>query len=124
MTESKFALVVISLFYIEAADEELFEDNPEEYIRRDIEGSDVDTRRRAACDLVKALTGQFESEMLGIFGQYVEVRCFFLGIKEIELFPFLTLSTIGGWILFIFPRFISSFRTEKRNAGRLILTYN
>ena len=37
------------------SDEELFEDNPEEYIRRDIEGSDVDTRRRAACDLVKAL---------------------------------------------------------------------
>ena len=29
-------------------DVELFEDNPEEFIRRDLEGSDVDTRRRAA----------------------------------------------------------------------------
>lgn len=27
------------LLYISDADEELFEDNPEEYIRRDIEGS-------------------------------------------------------------------------------------
>ena len=54
-------------------DEELFEDNPEEYIRRDIEGSDVDTRRRAACDLVKALSKSFEVQMTEIFGRYVAV---------------------------------------------------
>lgn len=54
------------------SDEELFEDNPEEYIRRDIEGSDVDTRRRAACDLVRALAKKFEESMMTIFGQYVE----------------------------------------------------
>lgn len=57
-----------------ASDEELFEDNAEEYIRRDIEGSDVDTRRRAACDLVKALAKRFEQNMMSIFGQYVEVN--------------------------------------------------
>lgn len=55
------------------SDEELFEDNPEEYIRRDIEGSDVDTRRRAACDLVKALSKSFEAQMTEIFGRYVGV---------------------------------------------------
>jgi exportin-2 (importin alpha re-exporter) len=55
------------------SDEELFEDNPEEYIRRDIEGSDVDTRRRAACDLVKALSKSFEVQMTEIFGRYVAV---------------------------------------------------
>lgn len=58
--------------YLET-DEELFEDNAEEYIRRDIEGSDVDTRRRAACDLVRALSRHFEQQMTAIFGQYVQV---------------------------------------------------
>ena len=53
------------------ADEELFEDNPEEYIRRDIEGSDIDTRRRAACDLVRALTRHFEGPVIQNFTQYV-----------------------------------------------------
>ena len=36
-------------------DEELFEDNPTDYIRKDMEGSDSDTRRRSAMDLVRAL---------------------------------------------------------------------
>lgn len=56
-----------------ASDEELFEDNPEEYIRRDIEGSDIETRRRAACDLLKTLCQFFEAKLLEIFGQYLQV---------------------------------------------------
>lgn len=56
-----------------ASDEELFEDNPEEYTRKDIEGSDVDTRRRAACDLVNTLSQHFEQRIMDIFGQYLEV---------------------------------------------------
>lgn len=55
------------------SDEELFEDNPEEYIRRDIEGSDIETRRRAACDLVKTLSHNFEAKIFEIFGQYLQV---------------------------------------------------
>ena len=58
--------------FILETDEELFEDNAEEYIRRDIEGSDVDTRRRAACDLVRALSSHFEAQMTSIFGLYVQ----------------------------------------------------
>lgn len=42
--------------------EELFEMNFVEYVRRDTEGSDFDTRRRAATELVKALQGNFEAE--------------------------------------------------------------
>lgn len=61
-------------------DEELFEDNPEEYIRRDIEGSDVDTRRRAACDLIKVLGKSFEQEIEKIFGAYVRVRLLYCKI--------------------------------------------
>ena len=37
-------------------DEELFDDNPFEYVRRDVEGSDTDTRRRVSCELVRALS--------------------------------------------------------------------
>ncbi|KAJ1519390.1 hypothetical protein ONE63_004682 [Megalurothrips usitatus] len=65
--------VIIPNMEFRTSDEELFEDNPEEYIRRDIEGSDVDTRRRAACDLVKVLSRYFEEKMMQIFGQYVQV---------------------------------------------------
>ncbi|XP_063217026.1 exportin-2 [Bacillus rossius redtenbacheri] len=65
--------VVIPNMEFRVSDEEMFEDNPEEYIRRDIEGSDVDTRRRAACDLVKVLSLHFEAKMMEIFGQYIQL---------------------------------------------------
>lgn len=63
--------VIIPNMEFRECDEELFEDNPEEYIRRDIEGSDVDTRRRAACDLVKALAKHFEEKITQVFSEYV-----------------------------------------------------
>ncbi|XP_054706218.1 exportin-2-like [Uloborus diversus] len=63
--------VIIPNMEFRTCDEELFEDNPEEYIRRDIEGSDVDTRRRAACDLVKALAKHFEANITRVFSDYV-----------------------------------------------------
>ncbi|XP_050356310.1 exportin-2 [Nymphalis io] len=65
--------VVIPNMQLRESDLELFEDNPEEYVSRDIEGSDVDTRRRAACDLVRTLALHYEDKMMSIFGQYVEV---------------------------------------------------
>ncbi|XP_045505161.1 exportin-2 [Colias croceus] len=65
--------VVIPNMEFRESDMELFEDNPEEYVRRDIEGSDVDTRRRAACDLVRTLAQHYEEKIMAIFGQYVEV---------------------------------------------------
>lgn len=65
--------VILPNMEFRASDEELFEDNPDEYIRRDIEGSDIDTRRRAACDLVKALSRFFEEKITQVFSQYVQV---------------------------------------------------
>lgn len=65
--------VVIPNMEFRESDMEIFEDNPDEYVRRDIEGSDVDTRRRAACDLVKSLSQHFEDKMMNIFGQYVQL---------------------------------------------------
>jgi exportin-2 (importin alpha re-exporter) len=63
--------VVIPNMHFRDSDEEVFEDNPEEYIRRDLEGSDIDTRRRAACDLVRALCRHFEAPVTAIFTTYV-----------------------------------------------------
>ncbi|KAG5890853.1 hypothetical protein JTB14_016286 [Gonioctena quinquepunctata] len=65
--------VIIPNMEFRVSDEELFEDNPEEYTRRDIEGSDVDTRRRAVCDLVNTLSQNFEKRIIEIFGQYLHV---------------------------------------------------
>jgi len=65
--------VVIPNLDFRKSDEEIFEDSPEEYIRRDIEGSDLDTRRRAACDLVRTLSQNFEAKIFAIFGQYLEL---------------------------------------------------
>jgi exportin-2 (importin alpha re-exporter) len=43
--------------------EELFDFNWLEYVRQDAEGSDADTRRRAASELVRALTDKFPAEV-------------------------------------------------------------
>ena len=64
--------VIVPNMEMRECDVEMFEDNPEEFIRRDLEGSDVDTRRRAACDLVKGLSRHFEEKITGIFGNYVQ----------------------------------------------------
>jgi exportin-2 (importin alpha re-exporter) len=42
---------------------ELFEDNPIDFIRGDIEGSDADTRRRTATDLLRALCKNMNAEV-------------------------------------------------------------
>ena len=54
------------------SDVEEFEDNPEEYIRKDIEKSDSATRRRAAYDFLQALCIFFESQVVQIYSQYID----------------------------------------------------
>jgi exportin-2 (importin alpha re-exporter) len=53
------------------SDEELFEDDPIEFIRRDLEGSDTDTRRRASADLVRSLLELHAQEVTQIFSTYI-----------------------------------------------------
>jgi hypothetical protein len=55
--------VVVPNVLLRESDQELFEDNPEEYVRRDIEGSDHETRRRGATDLVNGLCRFFEGAL-------------------------------------------------------------
>ena len=56
--------------YIIDSDVELFEDEPIEYIRRDLEGSDSETRRRAASDLVRGLLEHFAKDVTQICSTY------------------------------------------------------
>jgi exportin-2 (importin alpha re-exporter) len=63
--------VVIPNLQFREADEELFAENYVEYIRRDMEGSDADTRRRMACELLKALTSKFQKTVTDAVSGYV-----------------------------------------------------
>ena len=63
--------VIIPNIRLREGDVELFEMNWVEYVRRDIEGSDSDTRRRAASELVKALVEKFPSQTTELFSGYV-----------------------------------------------------
>ena len=63
--------VIIPNIQFREADEELFEDNPEEYLRRDLEGSDIGTRRHSACNLVRGLCRFFEGPVTNIFSGYI-----------------------------------------------------
>lgn len=69
-----FRKIDMNFYRFTESDNELFEDNAEEYIRRDIEGSDVDTRRRAACDLVREMSAKFEDRIMEIFSAYIQVH--------------------------------------------------
>jgi exportin-2 (importin alpha re-exporter) len=65
--------VVIPNLKMREDEEELFEMNFIEYIRRDMEGSDSDTRRRSACELVKSLTAKFPEQVTALCSQYINV---------------------------------------------------
>ena len=53
-------------------DEELFEDNPMDYIQKDMEGSDQDTRKRCACDLTRGLLKFFAAPVSQLCLRYIE----------------------------------------------------
>lgn len=63
--------VVLPNLSLRESDVELFEDEPIEYIRRDLEGSDSDTRRRAATDFLRQLMEQFEQLVTKVVSQYI-----------------------------------------------------
>jgi exportin-2 (importin alpha re-exporter) len=65
--------VVVPNMQFRPCDEEIFETDPDEYIRRDMEGSDIDTRRRGACDLVRGLCSYWEPEVTTIFSGYIQL---------------------------------------------------
>lgn len=63
--------IVVPNMTLREADEEMFEDEPLEFIRRDLEGSDSDTRRRSATDLVRKLADTMEAKVTAVVMRYV-----------------------------------------------------
>ncbi|KAI9143350.1 karyopherin Kap109 [Paraphysoderma sedebokerense] len=55
--------VIVPNMMLRESDVETFEDDPIEFIRRDLEGSDSDTRRRSASDFVKSLLQAFPEQV-------------------------------------------------------------
>uniref|UniRef100_A0A1I7XCK9 BZIP domain-containing protein n=1 Tax=Heterorhabditis bacteriophora TaxID=37862 RepID=A0A1I7XCK9_HETBA len=67
--------VCVKNLHLRQEDLELFEDEPIDYMRRDLEGTDVGTRRRGAVDLVRALCRRFEVHLVPILAQIVQSLC-------------------------------------------------
>eukprot|EP00823_Brevimastigomonas_motovehiculus_P000300 TRINITY_DN1039_c1_g1_i1.p1 TRINITY_DN1039_c1_g1~~TRINITY_DN1039_c1_g1_i1.p1 ORF type:complete len:1035 (-),score=332.19 TRINITY_DN1039_c1_g1_i1:1418-4522(-) len=63
--------VIIPQLKLRVSDVEQFQTDGVEYIRRDMEGSDVDTRRRTTVDFVRGLCKFFEAEVTSILKNYV-----------------------------------------------------
>lgn len=63
--------VVIPSLTLRDTDMELFEDEPIEFIRRDLEGSDSDTRRRASTDFLRQLVSIFETLVADVTNRYI-----------------------------------------------------
>ncbi|OTA25494.1 hypothetical protein BTJ68_12383 [Hortaea werneckii EXF-2000] len=64
--------VVIPNLSLRESDIETFEDEPIEFIRRDLEGSDEDTRRRAATNFLRKLMEQFEKLVTDVVMRYID----------------------------------------------------
>lgn len=85
-------------------DVELFEDDPIEYIRRDLEGSDTDTRRRACTDFLKELkeknevlvTNIFLAHMKGFVDQYMSDPSKNWKFKDLYIYLFTALAINGN----------------------------
>ena len=64
--------VIIPNLTLRDSDMEMFEDEPIEFIRMDLEGSDSDTRRRAATDFLRQLMAKFEHIVSGVVSRYID----------------------------------------------------
>lgn len=64
--------VILPNVALRESDVEMFEDEPIEYIRRDLEGSDTDSRRKAATDFMRKLMEQFTELVTGVVGKYIQ----------------------------------------------------
>lgn len=65
--------IVIPNVMLRDEDEELFDMNYVEFIRRDMEGSDLDTRRRIACELLKGIASQYKEKVSEMVSNQIQV---------------------------------------------------
>ncbi|EPE07911.1 chromosome segregation protein [Ophiostoma piceae UAMH 11346] len=64
-------VVILPNVELRESDIEMFEDEPIEFIRRDLEGSDTDSRRRAATDFLRSLLEKHEMLVTKVVFEYI-----------------------------------------------------
>jgi len=64
--------VIVPNLALRESDVEMFEDEPIEFTRRDLEGTDSDTRRRAATDFLRRLMEQFQQLVTETVNAYID----------------------------------------------------
>ena len=64
--------LVLPNIQLRDVDVELFTDNPDDYIRKDLQSADSDTRRRSAVDLVKSLSKFYEDQTTSTLISYIK----------------------------------------------------
>ncbi|CAB3408856.1 unnamed protein product [Caenorhabditis bovis] len=64
--------VCVQNLLLRQEDLEMFEDEPLDYMKRDIEGTDVGTRRRGAIDLARGLCRRFEDVMMPTLSEIIQ----------------------------------------------------
>ena len=63
--------VILPNVALRESDLEMFEDEPIEFIRRDLEGSDTDSRRRSSTDFLRKLQEKFETPVTTAVSKYI-----------------------------------------------------
>uniref|UniRef100_A0A915DYI5 Exportin-2 n=1 Tax=Ditylenchus dipsaci TaxID=166011 RepID=A0A915DYI5_9BILA len=63
--------VIIKNLSLRNEDVEMYQSEPFDFLKRDIEGSDAETRRRGATDFVRALCKQFEQQIFPILSRAI-----------------------------------------------------
>jgi exportin-2 (importin alpha re-exporter) len=63
--------IVIPNMMVRESDEDNFNDNPEEFIMTELEGSDNESRRRCSRELLGAMCRQFEAQTTGICSEHI-----------------------------------------------------
>ena len=66
-----FDILILPNISITAEDNDEFEDDPDAYIRNDLEESDVETRRRYCMKFVQQLSKKFPEDVANLIGSYV-----------------------------------------------------
>ncbi|KAJ4302229.1 importin-alpha export receptor [Collariella sp. IMI 366227] len=92
--------VILPNVALRDSDIEMFEDEPIEFIRRDLEGSDTDSRRRAATDFLRKLLENFEMLVTQVVFRYID---HYLGTgksdwraKDTAVYLFLAIAAKGA----------------------------
>lgn len=66
-----FDILILPNISITAEDLDEYEEEPDAYIRNDLEESDMETRRRYCMKFVQQLSKKFPAEVAGLIGNYV-----------------------------------------------------